>query len=609
MITQPPPDSLYVSHGDTPNRNTEPIRSRRTPGLTSICATLAFLLTLSAGTPVFAQDPAPAIADIRLLHRPVSGDTFDLGERITALVTFDKQVAVTGNPRLVLWMGDQPRSADLQATRDRGGRTDLLFSHYVEASDRDDDGIGIPANALRLNRGSIRDSAGNDADLTHEAVPDDPERKVDGQLDSTPTIRSVFVSPPPDGTFRRGHHIVVTVRFSARVDVTGTPQLTLQVGAEARQADLHAWRGSTLTFEYIVQSHDVDEDGIGVPADALTLNGGSITDAGGSNDADLTHEALPDDPARKVDGAGDVVPTVRRVVFLRSPGSQSTYAAGETIFVQVSFTHGVHVTGAPQLALQVGAQTRRADYLPRLRAAEMLPPISGFHTPEEDVRTAYFRYIVQPSDVDDDGVSVPANALTLNGGSIRAIDGNRDARLGHDGVADDPTRKVDGSRVDDQAPGIIGFYMEPPTRGTFGRGDVMTPRLSLNEVVTVTGAPRLALRIGAQTRFATFRETWGSATLLFEYVVEESDRDSNGISVAGDAVDLNGGTIRDNAGNDVSLDLGHLAFNDNPDYRVDGRLTPVPALPLGGILALVLALIGGGWRRLARERDHRARAS
>ena len=32
------------------------------------------------------------------------------------------------------------------------------------------------ANAVRLNGGSIRDSGGNDADLTHEAVPDDPQR-------------------------------------------------------------------------------------------------------------------------------------------------------------------------------------------------------------------------------------------------------------------------------------------------------------------------------------------------------------------------------------------------------------------------------------------------
>ena len=93
--------------------------------------------------------------------------------------------------------------------------------------------------------------------------------------------------------------------------------------------------------------------------------------------------------------------------------------------------------------------------------------------------------------------------------------------------------------------------------------------------------------------------------MLFEYIVEESDLDNNGISIPADAVDLNGGTIQDNAGNDANLDLGYLAFNDDPNLKVNGGLTPVPALPLGGILALLLALLGGGWRRLPREPDYR----
>ena len=117
----------------------------------------------------------------------------------------------------------------------------------------------------------------------------------------------------------------------------------------------------------------------------------------------------------------------------------------------------------------------------------------------------------------------------------------------------------------------------------------------------MTGTPRVALRIGAQTRFATLRELWGARSLLLDYVVVESDRDDNGLSIAADAVDLNGGTIRDNAGNDANLDLGYFAFNDDPNYKVNGRPTPVPALPVGGVITLVVALLAGGWRRLARQ--------
>lgn len=217
-----------------------------------------------------------------------------------------------------------------------------------------------------------------------------------------------------------------------------------------------------------------------------------------------------------------------------------------------------------------------------------VPTTSGFSV----------EYVVQPSDIDDDGISVPADALTLNGGSIRGMDDNSDASLSHDGLADDPSRKVDGTRGDDQAPTITGLYVQPPLHGTFGLGDTIHARVSFGEGVTLAGAPRLALRIGAATRFATFRERYATTTLLLDYVVEESDRDGDGISIAADAFDLNGGTIQDNAGNDASVDLGYRAFNNDPNLKVDGRLTPVPALPLGGLLALLLAFLGGGWRRL-----------
>ena len=212
-----------------------------------------------------------------------------------------------------------------------------------------------------------------------------------------------------------------------------------------------------------------------------------------------------------------------------------------------------------------------------MRAAQLLPPGNSFHIPEEQEYIALFEYVVQPSDADDDGISVPANALTLNGGAIRGVGDNSDASLSHAGLPDDPTRMVDGTRSDDQAPTVVYLLVEPPVHGTFGGGDAIVAQVSFSEGVTMTGAPRLALRVGAATRFATFRERYGTTTLLFEYVVEESDRDDDGISIAADAFDLNGGTIQDNAGNDASVDLGYRAFNDDPNYKVNGRLTPVPA--------------------------------
>ena len=722
------PPNYLVPSPNTMSRNSEPFRSSRPPSRASVAATfLVFMLTLSAGTPGFAQNPAPAVEDVYLISspaggvyvlgnvvevhvrvnrmdfvvtgqprvaltigpdtryaefqrifsfqgerqylefnyvvqasdrdddgisipanaltlnggsikdadgndadlshgavpddsehkvngsvdpsslpptvtsvnvsRPLGGDTFGPGAEVTATVAFSKPVVVTGDLRLVLQMGNQARSADLyRVSADRA-----FFRYFVKASDRDDDGISIPANAVRLNGGSIRDSGGNDADLTHEAVPDDPQRKVDGRLDAIPTITRLFPGTSPrggaeDDTFDRGETIIVGVVFSEPVDVTGAPQLTIQVGMQARQADLHLRRGSLFYFGYIVQSSDVDADGFSVPADAMSVNGGSIRDADG-NDADLTHAAYAG--PYKVNGASGV-PTVAYMFLPGWPGSQDTYVAGERIFVWIVFTRGVHVRGTPQLTIQVGARARRADHLPWVRAAQLLPQGNGFHLPSEQDSILLFEYVVQPSDDDDDGISVPANALTLNGGSIRAVDDNSDASLSHDSLADDPTRKVDGTRGDDQAPTVAWLFVEPPVRGTFGGGDAIVAEVGFSEGVTMTGAPRLALRIGAETRFATLRERVATTGFLFEYVVVESDRDDDGISIAADAIDLNGGTIQDDAGNDASVDLGYRAFNDDPNYKVSGRLTPVPALPLAGVLALGALLYG-----LARRRQRR----
>ena len=118
-------------------------------------ASLLSLFTFSAAVPVLAQedlDP-PRVDRVRFSNLPGSDDTFGSDEEIGVWVDFSEPVLVTGNPRLVLQIGDQRRSADLH--RVSGNR--LRFRYYVRASDRDNDGIGIPANAILLNRGAIRD--------------------------------------------------------------------------------------------------------------------------------------------------------------------------------------------------------------------------------------------------------------------------------------------------------------------------------------------------------------------------------------------------------------------------------------------------------------------
>lgn len=58
-----------------------------------------------------------------------------------------------------------------------------------------------------------------------------------------------------------------------------------------------------MHFSYAVQEDDRDEDGIGIQANSLLLNDGTITLAVDSTiDADLRHAAVAPDPAFKVNG-------------------------------------------------------------------------------------------------------------------------------------------------------------------------------------------------------------------------------------------------------------------------------------------------------------------
>ena len=53
---------------------------------------------------------------------------------------------------------------------------------------------------------------------------------------------------------------------------------------------------------------------------------------------------------------------------------------------------------------------------------------------------------MQGEDRDEDGISIPANALSLSGGTIKSADGSTDADLAHGAVGPDPSRKVNGER-------------------------------------------------------------------------------------------------------------------------------------------------------------------
>ena len=161
----------------------------------------------------------------------------------------------------------------------------------------------------------------------------------------------------------RGELVQVRVKFDGDVEVSNRHllRLALTVGSVTEQAPPVSGSAGELIFAYTVKESDLDDDGISIPADALSLNGGAITVPGDPVTAvTLTHPGIADDATRKVNGSTVVAPTVQRIGF-GTPIVGDTFRRGEIIRAVVSFDKAVRVTGLPQLALTIGTSVRNAN--------------------------------------------------------------------------------------------------------------------------------------------------------------------------------------------------------------------------------------------------------
>ena len=86
------------------------------------------------------------------------------------------------------------------------------------------------------------------------------------------------------------------------------------------------------------------------------------------------------------------------------PPADGTYYTGQVLEFKVLFDQVVAVTGTPQLALTIGAQTRYADYVAGST------PTGGYGLT--------FLYTLTAADSDADGIAI-VSPLVLNGGSIK----------------------------------------------------------------------------------------------------------------------------------------------------------------------------------------------
>ena len=93
------------------------------------------------------------------------------------------------------------------------------------------------------------------------------------------------------------------------------------------------------------------------------------------------------------------------------------------------------------------------------------------------------------------------------------------------------------------------------SNSTYKTGDVISIQLNFSENVTVTGTPRLTLETGSADRVVNYASGTGTNQLTFTYTVQAGDTTADLDYISSSALELNGGTIKDAAGNNAILTL------------------------------------------------------
>ncbi len=326
-----------------------------------------------------------------------------------------------------------------------------------------------------------------------------PVETYSAVLDNTPPTVST-VQAPADATYNLSDNLDFRVTFSEAIAASGTPRLQLQVGAVTRYANYHSSNGggTELTFRYSPQSGDSELGGISFVSTQIDLNGGSLQD---------------------------------------TAGNQST----------LDFS-GV----APSLInINVDAASPQVAGL----ANDPTPAKSKTWTWSCNRPNCSYRYTV-----DNISTTAPGGNYNPTPTSDALSSGNGTYYL-HIQVRDNVSGQVSPvqhfSAILDNTVPVINSVL-PPSNSTYSEAQAVDFILNYSDAVTVVGYPYISLNVSTDSRSAQYASGTGSSAITFRYLPQAGDSDLDGITVSGDSIQLNAGTIKDAAGNDASGDFTGL---------------------------------------------------
>ena len=539
-------------------------------------------------------------------------------QTVSIKVEFSEVVNVTGTPQIQLETGSSDAIVDYTS----GDGTNTLTFDYTVALDEWSDDLDVLSANVIMNGGTIRDPSGNHCDANDDEIntdctiprgvnPNSLASQSDVVIDGT-RLRIVDVTSPTsdtsanfNGQYKIGDVITIHVEFADPEDAAtaaknnatvagGTPTLELETGAIDQKVNQTGGSGTnTLVFTYTVIEGDVSNDLNYELTTSLALAGSTIRDRHGNNavvtlPATAAANSLAGNKALVIDGVRPVLDAVNSTTL---DGIANRKIENDIIPIDVTFDDAVRVIttgGTPYLTVDTNPDNNVAY------------TSGGAGAGSTSLR---FDYTVLDGENSLDLDYPSTAALVLNGGLIQDGSGN-DAII----VLDPPgTGNSLGNLkdiiVDTTEPTILGVSAinantSGNTDGDYKIGDLITVEVTYSEPVvvdTVGGTPSILLELGATDRPATYNGT-GSGTnkLQFDYTVIDGDASADLEYVdATTSFQLNGGTIKDLATNDLDTDLpaigGGASLSDNKDIVIDGirpRVTHIDAPEADGTYIL-----------------------
>ena len=172
-----------------------------------------------------------------------------------------------------------------------------------------------------------------------------------------PSVSAISLSSDPnddsrtgdDDTYAIGDAVEATVSFNVAADITGSPQLTLLFGTAEKTASCDAATNTTtMVCSYTVVLNDTAPLGVGVKANSLTLNSGTIMVTGTTTSVVLAQAAVGLQSGHKVDA-------IRPMLVTTGTDAPKTSADGSKIIL--TFIENISSLDHTKTTVKVGGTT------------------------------------------------------------------------------------------------------------------------------------------------------------------------------------------------------------------------------------------------------------